>query len=80
MRRNFATVSYLSVRLDSPFLAAPINAVLVEQDEGTHALLWSQIAVRPNSLPREPLGRPRNAGGFCSGFAHASLTSRTMLR
>jgi uncharacterized protein (DUF736 family) len=33
---------YLSVRLDSPFLAAPVNPALIEQEDGTHALVWSR--------------------------------------
>jgi hypothetical protein len=28
---------YLSVRLDSPFLAAPVNAALIEQQDCTYA-------------------------------------------
>ncbi len=33
---------YLSVRLDSPFLAAPVNAALIEQEDGTFALVWTR--------------------------------------
>lgn len=34
--------AYLSVRLDSPFLAAPINGALIEQEGGTHILVWNR--------------------------------------
>jgi uncharacterized protein (DUF736 family) len=34
--------AYLSVKLDSPFLSAPINCALVAQDDGSHILVWSR--------------------------------------
>jgi uncharacterized protein (DUF736 family) len=34
--------AYLSVKLDSPFLSAPINCALVAQDDGGHILVWSR--------------------------------------
>lgn len=40
---------YLSVKLDSLFLAAPVNAALIEQEDGTHALIWSRR--RPTKQP-----------------------------
>jgi len=33
--------AYLSVKLDSPFLPAPVNCALMEQDDG-HILVWSR--------------------------------------
>jgi uncharacterized protein (DUF736 family) len=33
---------YLSVRLDDPTFAAPLYASLLEQDDGTHNLIWSR--------------------------------------
>jgi len=34
--------AYVSVRLDSPFLAEPVNCALIAQDEGDHILVWSR--------------------------------------
>ena len=34
--------AYLSVKLDSPFLPAPINCALMAQDDGDHILVWSR--------------------------------------
>jgi uncharacterized protein (DUF736 family) len=33
---------YLSVKLDSPFLPAPVNCALIKQLDGSHALIWSR--------------------------------------
>jgi uncharacterized protein (DUF736 family) len=33
---------YLSVRIDGPTLAAPINCALTRQNDGSHALVWSR--------------------------------------
>ena len=33
---------YLSVKLDSPFLAAPVNAALIEQEDGNFVLVWNR--------------------------------------
>ena len=33
---------YLSVKLDSPALAAPINCALTRQADGSHALVWNR--------------------------------------
>ena len=33
---------YLSVKLDTPFLPAAINAALILQKDGSHALIWSR--------------------------------------
>jgi uncharacterized protein (DUF736 family) len=33
---------YLSVRLDDPTLAGPVYASLLEQEDGTHTLIWSR--------------------------------------
>lgn len=33
---------HLSVKLDSPFLAAPVNAAPVKLDDGTFALVWNR--------------------------------------
>ena len=35
---------YLSVKLDSPVLAAPINCALTKQADGLYALVWSRDA------------------------------------
>ena len=37
---------YLSVKLDSPFLAGPVNCALIEQENGSHALVWSRARRR----------------------------------
>ena len=34
--------AYLSVKLDSPFLPAPVNCALMAQDDGVHILVWSR--------------------------------------
>ena len=34
--------AYLSVKLDGPMLAAPINCALTAQLDGSHALIWSR--------------------------------------
>jgi uncharacterized protein (DUF736 family) len=34
--------AYLSVKLDSPFLPAPVNCALMPQDDGSHILVWSR--------------------------------------
>jgi uncharacterized protein (DUF736 family) len=42
--------AYLSVRLDTPFLAAPVNCALIEDSDGEdadHILVWSRKARSP---------------------------------
>lgn len=34
--------AYLSVKLDLPFLPAPVNCALMAQDDGSHILVWSR--------------------------------------
>jgi uncharacterized protein (DUF736 family) len=34
--------AYLSCKLDSPAFVAPINCALIEQTDGSHALVWSR--------------------------------------
>lgn len=34
--------AYLSVKLDSPFLPAPVNCALMAQDDGSHILVWTR--------------------------------------
>lgn len=34
--------AYLSVKLDSPFLLAPVNCALMPQDDGSHILVWNR--------------------------------------
>ena len=34
--------AYLSVKLDSPFLPAPVNCALMAQDDGSHILVWNR--------------------------------------
>jgi uncharacterized protein (DUF736 family) len=36
--------AYLSVKLDSPALAAPVNCALTKQANGSYALVWSREA------------------------------------
>jgi uncharacterized protein (DUF736 family) len=43
---------YLSVKLDSPFLPAPVNCALVRQSGNTHALVWSR-ETRPETADPE---------------------------
>ena len=33
---------YLSVRLDDPSFAGPLYASLLEEEDGTHTLIWSR--------------------------------------
>jgi len=33
---------YLSIKLDGPMLAAPINCALIEQHHGSHGLIWTR--------------------------------------
>ena len=44
-RQSAANKPYISVKLDDPSFAAPVNARLVEADNGTAQLYWSR---RPN--------------------------------
>src|SRR6516225_11264340 len=34
--------AYLSCKLDSPAFVAPINCALIEQTDGSHALVWNR--------------------------------------
>jgi uncharacterized protein (DUF736 family) len=34
--------AYLSVKLDSPFLPAPVNCALMAQEDGSYILVWSR--------------------------------------
>ena len=34
--------AYLSVKLDSPVLPAPVNCALMAQDDGVHILVWNR--------------------------------------
>jgi len=34
--------AYLSVKLDSPFLMAPVNGALIEQEDGAYILVWNR--------------------------------------
>jgi len=34
--------AYLSVKLDTPYVSAPINCALIEHEDGDHALVWSR--------------------------------------
>jgi len=44
-RQSAANKPYISVKLDDPSFAAPLNARLVDADNGTAQLYWSR---RPN--------------------------------
>jgi uncharacterized protein (DUF736 family) len=37
--------SYVSVRLDSPFLSAPMNCALFGNKDGSHSLVWQREKV-----------------------------------
>ena len=39
---------YLSIKLDNPFLAAPVNCALVKQSDG-YALIWERKQSKPES-------------------------------
>ncbi len=41
-RQSAANKAYLSVKLDDPSFAAPINARLIDGQDGTSNLLWSR--------------------------------------
>lgn len=41
-RQSAASRPYVSVKLDDPSFAAPVNARLVENDNGTAALYWTR--------------------------------------
>jgi uncharacterized protein (DUF736 family) len=43
---------YLSIKLDSPFLPAPVNCALIRQAGNSHALVWSRDS-RPESIESE---------------------------
>lgn len=34
--------SFLSVKLDSPFLPEPVHCALLPQDDGSHSLVWNR--------------------------------------
>ena len=43
-RQSAANKTYISVKLDDPSFAAPVNARLVDADNGTALLYWSRRA------------------------------------
>ena len=43
---------YLSIKLDNPFLAAPVNCALVKQSEG-YALIWEREKPKAESADAE---------------------------
>jgi uncharacterized protein (DUF736 family) len=45
--------AYLSVKLDSPVLATPINGALTSQQDGSHALVWNRREAKAGELPAE---------------------------
>jgi uncharacterized protein (DUF736 family) len=42
LKTSKAGKPYLSVKLDSPVFAAPINGALVSEGNGSHALVWNR--------------------------------------
>jgi uncharacterized protein (DUF736 family) len=44
---------YLSVKLDSPALVAPINCALTKQPDGSHALVWNRKVAEADEQPAE---------------------------
>ena len=44
---------YLSVKLDSPVFVAPINCALIEQIDGSHALVWNRDTRREDEQADE---------------------------
>ena len=47
-----AAEAYLSIKLDNPFLAAPVNCALVKQSEG-YALIWERKKPKAESADAE---------------------------
>lgn len=45
--------AYLSVKLDGPALAEPINGALIEQPSGAHALVWNRKDAKADDLTAE---------------------------
>jgi uncharacterized protein (DUF736 family) len=45
--------TYLSVKLDSPALAEPINCALIAQANGSHVLVWQRKDVDADEQPAE---------------------------
>ena len=43
---------YLSIKLDNPFLAAPVNCALVKQPDG-YALIWEREKPKAESADAE---------------------------
>src|ERR1700733_5078503 len=44
---------YLSVKLDSPALVAPINCALTKQPDGSHALVWNRKEAEADVQPAD---------------------------
>jgi uncharacterized protein (DUF736 family) len=44
---------YLSVKLDGPTLAQPINGALIRQQDGSYALVWNRKEVKADEQPAE---------------------------
>jgi uncharacterized protein (DUF736 family) len=42
---------YLSVKLDGPTLAQPINCALTKQQDGSHALVWNRKDAKADEQP-----------------------------
>lgn len=76
-RTNRERKPYLAVRLDSPFLAATVNAALIEQDDGTHVLVWSRTRRTASRLVH---GAVRGAGGPFSSTSGGSGHDETQSR
>jgi uncharacterized protein (DUF736 family) len=45
--------AYLSVKLDSPVLVAPINGALTRQQDGSYAMVWNRKEAKTGELPAE---------------------------
>ena len=45
--------AYLSVKLDSPVLATPINGALTRQQDGSYALVWNRKEAKAGELPAD---------------------------
>jgi uncharacterized protein (DUF736 family) len=53
VKTSKAGKTYLSVKLDSPVLATPINGALTRQQDSSYALMWNRKEAKVGELPAE---------------------------
>jgi uncharacterized protein (DUF736 family) len=58
--------TYLSVSFDSPVLAAPVNAALFPDKEGTYNLVWNRRELQSPKADANVNSKPQQARGFAS--------------